>query len=207
MINEFLNFFLNLDKNLAVIIVNYGAASYFILFFIIFFETGAVIAPFLPGDSLLFAAGTLASIGLLNIFLLFLLLASASILGDSVNYLIGRFLGLKISNSKYIKREYLEKTKNFYKKHGGKTIILARFIPIIRTFAPFVAGIGKMQYPRFLLYNVLGGTLWVALFLFAGFFFGNIPLIKNNFSLVIIAIVLISVIPILIEIIKEKSKK
>ncbi|VVB83794.1 SNARE associated Golgi protein [uncultured archaeon] len=202
-----LDFIINLDKNLTLIIQTYGLLIYPFLFLIIFIETGLVIMPFLPGDSILFASGVLASRGLINIFLVFLVAASAAIIGDSVNYWIGNFIGDRISRSRFIKKEHLIKTQRFYEKYGGKTIILARFIPIIRTFAPFIAGIGKMKYSKFLFFNVIGGLLWTFLFTFAGFFFGNIPFIKENFSIVILTIIIISFIPAIIELIKSKKHR
>ena len=175
----------------------------------IFIETGVVIMPFLPGDSLLFAAGTFAAIGDLNVFVLFGLLAVAAILGDTVNYWIGHFLGEKVytTDSRLIKRSYLERTQAFYNKHGGKTIFLARFIPIIRTFAPFVAGVGKMRYSYFITYNLVGGLVWTAIFTFAGYFFANVPFVKENFSLVVFAIIFVSVIPVFVEAFKARTKK
>lgn len=204
-----LDIFLHLDEYLIDIIANYGIWTYAILFLIIFMETGFVITPFLPGDSLLFAVGTLAALGSLNIFSVFVLLFIAAVLGDTLNYWIGNRIGPSIfkKDSKYIKKEYLIKTQDFYKKHGGKTIVLARFLPIIRTFAPFVAGIGTMSYAHFIVYNVVGGFLWVALFTFGGYWFGNIPAVKENFETVIVAIIVISVIPIIFEAIKHKFKK
>jgi len=200
-----LDFFLHIDKNLISIIQTYGFWTYPLLFLILFIETGVVIVPFLPGDSLLFASGALASSGLINVFLIFLIALSAAIIGDTANYWIGHFIGEKISNSRFIKKEHLIRTQKFYDKHGGKTIIIARFIPIIRTFAPFVAGIGKMKYSRFFSFNVVGGILWTALFIFAGFFFGNIPFVKNNFSLVIISIIAISFVPVIFEFFRKKK--
>lgn len=208
-IKTVIDFFLHLDVHLGEIIRNYGFWTYAILFVVIFIETGVVVMPFLPGDSLLFAAGTFAAIGDLNIFLLFGLLAIAAILGDTVNYWIGHFLGEKVysTNSRFIKREYLERTQAFYKKHGGKTIFLARFIPIIRTFAPFVAGVGKMRYGYFITYNFVGGIVWTALFSFAGYFFANVPFVKENFTLVVFAIIFISVIPVFVEAFKNRPRK
>lgn len=198
-LKSFLDFFLHLDEQLATFIAEYGAWTYGILFAIIFVETGVVIMPLLPGDSLLFAAGTFAAIGSLNIWFLVLLLIVAAILGDTVNYWIGSYLGDRAYNSKWIKKEYLDRTHAFFEKHGGKTIFLARFVPIIRTFAPFVAGIGHMPYKYFITYNFVGGIVWVVLFTFAGYFFGNIPIVRDNFELVIIAILVISVMPIFVE--------
>ena len=205
-----IDLFLHLDKHLAALIITLGIWTYAPLFFIIFLETGFVIVPFLPGDSLLFAAGALASLpkSPLNIFILYLVLAAAAILGDTVNYWIGNLVGPKVFTEKvpFLKKEYLIKAHEFYEKHGNMTIFLARFIPIIRTFAPFVAGIGRMSYFKFISYNIFGGLLWAALFTFGGYFFGNIPLIQNNFSLVVITIVIISVIPAVVEVIRSRRK-
>jgi len=205
-----IDFILHIDKHLATIIASAQSWTYIILFVIIFIETGLVVTPFLPGDSLLFASGALAaSTGQLNIILLFVLMAAAAILGDTVNYWIGHKIGPKAftSNSRFLKKEYLDRTHAFYEKHGGKTIFFARFIPIIRTFAPFVAGIGEMTYGHFITYNVVGGIVWTGLFLFAGYFFGKIPFVENNFSLVVIAIILISVLPAVVEIIRNRKQK
>src|SRR5574338_162284 len=194
-----IDLFLHLDTYLSQIISQYGTWTYAILFFVIFMETGFVVTPFLPGDSLLFAAGTFAALGALNIWALLGLLMVAAVLGDTVNYWIGHTLGERAYSIKWIKREYLDKTHAFFEKHGGKTIFLARFVPIVRTFAPFVAGIGKMSYGYFITYNLVGGVVWVALFSLAGYFFGNIPFVKKNFEFVILAILLISVVPIFYE--------
>lgn len=204
-----LDFFLHIDKNLVAIVTQYGAWTYGILFLIIFMETGFVVTPFLPGDSLIFAAGALAAGGSLSIVLLYALLVSAAILGDTVNYWIGHFIGPKAfeGEHKFLKKEHLHKAQKFYEKHGGHAIVLARFVPIVRTFAPFVAGVSKMSYKHFIIYNVLGGILWVSLFLFTGFFFGNLPFFKKNFEYVIILIVLISLIPIAYEFIEARRKR
>ena len=206
-----IDFVLHLDVHLAEIIAQAGGWTYAILFGVIFMETGLVITPFLPGDSLLFAAGSLAALdgSPLNIVLLWVLLAAAAIIGDTVNYEIGRFIGPKAftSNSRLLKKEYLDRTHAFYEKHGGITIFLARFIPIIRTFAPFVAGVGKMSYRYFISYNFFGGLVWTALFTFGGYFFGNIKFVKDNFSIVIIAIIVISAIPAVYEVVKARMTK
>ena len=196
--------FFNLDKYLSLAIQNYGVFVYLLLFLIIFLETGLVITPFLPGDSLLFVSGALAAAGSLNLAFLLLLMAFAAIIGDTVNYWIGNYFGEKVF-SKFIKKEHLERTKSFYEKYGAKTIVLARFVPIIRTFAPFVAGIGKMKYGTFLTYNVIGGISWVVLFVLAGYFFGSIDFVKNNLTIVILLIVVVSIIPIVIEYLKHQK--
>jgi membrane-associated protein len=194
-----LDLFLHLDEHLANVINQYGAWTYGILFAVIFLETGVVVTPFLPGDSLLFAAGTFAALGTMNVYLLAGLLIAAAILGDSVNYSIGHYLGERAYKIKWIKKEYLDRTHAFFEKHGGKTIFLARFVPIVRTFAPFVAGIGRMSYGYFITYNFVGGIVWVLLFTFAGYFFGNIPFVRRNFEFVIIGIILVSVAPMFVE--------
>ncbi len=203
-----IDFVLHMDVYLNDIIANYGVWTYGILFFIIFLETGFVITPFLPGDSLLFAAGTFAALGSLNPIYLFLLLSVAAVIGDTVNYSIGHYIGPKAFSGeiKFLKKDHLDKTQEFYDKHGGKTIILARFIPIIRTFAPFVAGIGTMKYSKFILYNVVGGISWVAIFISLGYFFGNIPVVAKNFELVIFAIIFISFIPPVLEFFKARKE-
>ena len=198
-IKSAIDLFLHLDEYLQTIITTYGAWTYGILFIVIFVETGLVVMPFLPGDSLLFAAGTFAALGSFNVWGLVGLLAVAAVLGDAVNYSIGHYLGDRAYNIKWIKREYLDQTHAFFEKHGGKAIFLARFVPIVRTFAPFVAGIGKMSYSYCATYNIVGGISWVTLFTLLGFFFGNIPFVKKNFELVIIAIILISVVPMIYE--------
>jgi membrane-associated protein len=206
LIQLFVDLFLHLDTHLSAVITQYGSWTYGLLFFVIFIETGVVVLPFLPGDSLIFAAGTFASLGSLNIWTLFILLAFAAVLGDTVNYWIGHFLGDRAYQIKWIKREYLDRTHGFFEKYGNKTIFLARFVPIVRTFAPFVAGIGRMSYKDFFSYNVFGGITWVALFSFAGYFFGNIPFIRDHFSLVVIAIVLISLLPMVVEGLKVRRE-
>jgi len=197
---------LHMDEYMAQIINQFGALTYALLFVVIFIETGLVVTPFLPGDSLLFAAGTFAALGDLNPWYLFGLLAVAAVLGDTVNYWIGHRVGERAYNTKWIKREYLDRTHAFFEKHGGKTIFLARFVPIVRTFAPFVAGMGEMTYGYFISYNVFGGIVWVGLFVFLGYFFGNIPFVRNNFEIVIIGIVLVSVLPAVFEWWKAKQE-
>ena len=197
---------LHIDIYVGTIIQSYGVLTYLILFLIIFLETGIVVTPFLPGDSLIFVAGAFSAQGYLNPLLLFFTLAIAAILGDSLNYWIGKFFGDKVSSWKFVKKEYIQKTEEFYEAHGGKPIILARFVPIIRTFAPFVAGIGKMDYPRFLSFNVVGGIVWTALFTFGGYYFGGLPYIRDNLGMVTLIIIFVSLIPVLVEIIREKLK-
>lgn len=206
---QIVDIFLHLDIYLSQVISTYGIWTYALLFLVIFMETGFVVTPFLPGDSLLFAAGTFAALKALNPLVLFFLLAAAAIAGDTVNYWIGHAIGERAFSGeiKWIKKEYMERTHAFFEKHGGKTIFLARFVPIVRTFAPFVAGVGKMSYGYFISYNVFGGILWVALFVAAGYFFGNIDFVKHNFSLVIIAIILISILPMVVEALKARKGK
>ena len=202
-----IDFILHIDQHLTELAAQYGVWIYGILFLIIFCETGLVVMPLLPGDSLLFAAGSIAAIGKMNIHLMVVLLIIAAILGDAVNFVIGKYFGEKLfsnPNSKIFKQSHLQKTQQFYAKHGGKTIIMARFIPIVRTFAPFVAGMGHMTYHHFLAYNVIGGVLWVTIFSYLGYFFGNLPIVKDNLSLVLIAIIVLSVLPGIIEIIRHK---
>lgn len=208
LIEQLIDFFLHLDIYLDQIIQNFGIWTYLILFLVIFAETGLVVTPFLPGDSLLFAAGTFAALGSLNVFVLWLVMFAAAVLGDTVNYWVGNKIGPRVFEQDYrfLKREYLEQTQQFYEKHGGKTIILARFVPIVRTFAPFVAGVGTMHYTRFLTFNVIGAFLWTALFVFMGYFFGNIPFVKANFELAIVGIIAISVVPMIYEWLKHRNK-
>ena len=209
-IPDLLEIILHLDRHLFDLCSQYGVWVYAILFVIVFCETGLVVTPFLPGDSLLFAVGSLAAINALDLSTSIVLLILAAVLGDTVNYWIGNYVGPKIfqkESSRLLNKEYLVRTHQFYEKHGGKTIIIARFLPIIRTFAPFVAGIGSMTYRRFLLFNVVGGALWVLLFIPAGYFFGSVPFVKNNFSLVIIALVLIPGIPTLVEVVRMQLRK
>ncbi len=209
-IKQLLDIFIHLDRHLNDVIQTFGVWTYLVLFVVIFCETGLVITPFFPGDSLLFAAGAIASLGSLRVEWLFIILSIAAIAGDTVNYQIGNFVGPKVfskQNSRFLKKEYLDRTHRFYERHGGKTIILARFIPIIRTFAPFVAGIGTMRYLRFLSFNVIGGVMWCAIFIFGGYYFGNIPLVKRNFTLVILAIIFISILPGIIEYMKHKFRR
>ncbi len=203
----FIDFFIHLDQYLPVIIEGFGAWAYVIVFIVIFCETGLVVTPVLPGDSLLFALGALAALGALHIEALLILLCVAAIAGDSVNYAIGHYIGPKVfsyEDSRFFKKKYLLKTHEFYEKHGGKTIIIARFMPFIRTFAPFIAGVGAMSYSKFILFNITGGIAWVVIFLMGGYFFGNIPTVKSNFTVVIIVIVVISVMPGFIAYVRQK---
>ncbi len=211
LIKYLIDLFLHLDEHLSAIIQSYGTWTYFLLFLVIFMETGFVVTPFLPGDLLLFAAGTFASPALgspLNIWVLWALLCIAAVVGDTVNYWIGHFIGPRAFSGeiRFLKKQYLDRTHAFFERHGGKTIILARFVPIIRTFAPFVAGVGEMGYGKFISYNVIGGIAWVTLFTWGGYFFGTLPFVQNNFSLVVLAIIFISVLPAVIEIIKERTR-
>jgi membrane-associated protein len=210
LINKILDVALHLDKYLSAIIQQYGLWTYAILFVVIFIETGFVVMPFLPGDSLLFAAGTFAALGSIKVGWLILVLAAAAVIGDTVNYWVGHFVGPKVfhkEKARFFKKEHLERTHAFYEKHGGKTIIIARFVPIIRSFAPFVAGIGRMSYGRFVAYNVIGGVGWVVLLVGAGYFFGNIPFVKKNFSLAILAIIAISTVPIVTEYLRHRKHR
>jgi membrane-associated protein len=204
-----IDLFVHLDAHLNAVIQQYGVWTYLILFVVVFLETGVVITPFLPGDSLLFAAGAFAAAGALEVGWVFGLLWVAAVLGDTVNYRIGYSLGPRAfqGQSRLFKREHLDRTHQFYERHGGKTIVIARFIPIIRTFAPFVAGIGRMSYGRFVVYNIGGGLLWTALFVFGGYYFGNLPVVKRNFTLVILAIIILSLTPPIIELIRNAWRK
>jgi len=208
-IKPFIDIFLHLDKHLGLVIQAYGIWTYLILFLIIFCETGLVVTPILPGDSLLFAAGAFAAIGAFNVMWLFGFLTVAAVAGDTLNYWIGNYMGPKIFHKekvRFLNRNYLDRTHRFYERHGGKTIIIARFMPIIRTFAPFVAGVGKMTYAHFISYNVIGGILWISTFVFGGYYFGNIPLVKRNFTLVIVAIIILSVMPGIIGFLRHKFR-
>jgi len=210
LIQTFIDLFLHLDRHLTWVFENYGLWTYLILFLIIFCETGLVVTPFLPGDSLLFGVGALAAGSSLNVGWLFILLSIAAIVGDAVNYWIGYKIGSKLlqrEDSRFIKKEYIDRTHRFYEKYGGKTIIFARFVPIIRTFAPFVAGIGRMSYWHFAVYNVVGGLVWISSFLYAGYFFGNIPAVKKNFTLVILGIIVVSILPGVIELVRARRAR
>jgi membrane-associated protein len=206
MLHDVANWVLHFDDHLKQMVIDHGAWTYVVLFVIVFCETGLVVTPFLPGDSLLFAAGTFAALGALDVRVLLVLLMVAAIIGDTVNYWVGAWIGPRAFSGRvrWLRKDYLDRTHAFYEKHGGKTIIIARFVPIIRTFAPFVAGVGAMSYGTFLLYNVVGAVLWVGLFVLGGFFFGNIPVVKENFTIVILAIIAISVLPIVYEALRAR---
>ena len=209
LLRSIVDLFLHLDQHLSRIISDYGAWTHLVLFLVVFCETGLVITPFLPGDSLLFAAGTFAALGALDLRLVMVLLIVAAIVGDTVNYWVGAYIGPRAfrGDIRFLRKEYLDRTHAFYEKHGGKTIILARFVPIIRTFAPFVAGVGAMSYPKFITYNVVGAVIWVALFVLGGYFFGNIPVVRKNFTVVILAIIAISIMPIAIEALRARRSR
>ena len=207
MLASLIDFILHIDQHLIELTQTYGLWIYAILFLIVFCETGLVVTPFLPGDSLLFAAGAVAALGGMNVHIAAALLLAAAVIGDAVNFAIGKYFGEKLfakPDSRVFKREYLDKTHAFYEKYGGKTIILARFVPIVRTFAPFVAGMGNMHYGRFIRYNIIGALMWVGLLTYAGYFFGELPVVKNNFGLVVIGILVVSVLPMAVEIAKAK---
>jgi membrane-associated protein len=208
-LRQLIDVFLHLDQHLSQVISTYGTWTHLILFLIVFCETGLVITPFLPGDSLLFAAGTFAALGALDLPMILVLLFIAAVAGDTLNYWVGSYIGPRAfsGNVRFLRQEYLDRTHAFYEKHGGKTIILARFIPVIRTFAPFVAGIGAMSYGKFISYNLAGGALWVGLFVLGGYFFGTIPTVRENFSLVILAIIAISFAPILVEAVRARRSR
>jgi len=209
LIKHLIDFILHVDEHLNNIIIQYGAWTYAILFAIIFVETGLVVMPFLPGDSLLFAAGAFAARGSLNPYVIVGLLWVAAVVGDNVNYWIGRYIGPRAfqSDSRLLNRKYLARAHEFYEKHGGKAVIMARFVPIVRTFSPFVAGVSAMSYRRFLVFDIAGGLLWISLFTFAGYFFGNIPAVKRNFELVIIGIIVVSVMPMVVEYVKSRRRR
>jgi membrane-associated protein len=209
LLSRIIDLFLHLDQHLGQLISQYGTWTHWILFLIVFCETGLVVTPFLPGDSLLFAAGTFAALGALDLWLVVLLLIVAAIAGDTVNYWVGSYIGPRAfrEDTRFLRKEYLDRTRAFYEKHGGKTIIMARFVPIIRTFAPFVAGVGAMSYPKFIVYNVVGAVLWVGLFVLGGYFFGNMQVVRDNFTLVILAIIAISVLPIVIEALRSRRRR
>ncbi|HXX58325.1 MAG TPA: DedA family protein [Thermodesulfovibrionales bacterium] len=209
LLSNFIQIFLHLDQHLDLIIRNYGTWTYAILFLIIFCETGLVVTPILPGDSLLFAAGTFAAVGSLEVASLVALLSVAAVAGNTVNYWIGHFVGPKVFHKEKVRllnKEYLDRARRFYEKHGGKTIVVARFLPIIRTFAPFVAGIGSMNHWKFSIYNVTAGIAWVCVFVFGGYYFGNLPAVKQNFTFVILAIIIISLLPAVIEFLRHRRQ-
>ena len=210
MLASLIDFILHIDQHLIELTQTYGLWIYAILFLIVFCETGLVVTPFLPGDSLLFAAGAVAALGGMNVHMAAALLLAAAVIGDAANFAVGKYFGEKLfakPDSRVFKREYLDKTHAFYEKYGGKTIILARFVPIVRTFAPFVAGMGNMHYGRFIRYNIIGALMWVGLLTYAGYFFGELPVVKNNFGLVVIGIIAVSVLPMAVEIAKAKWGK
>jgi len=209
LIRQFVDVLLHLDRHLSTVIQDYGVWTYLILFLIIFFETGLVVTPILPGDSLLFAVGTFAARGSLDVSLVLLLLSIAAVAGDTLNYAIGYRVGPQVFRKKgvrFLNREYLDRAHEFYERHGAKTIVIARFVPIIRTFAPFVAGIGRMSYGRFVMYNVAGGVGWIAALVLGGYAFGNIPVVKQNFTLVIFAIIILSILPGVIEFMRQRAR-
>jgi membrane-associated protein len=208
-ITRFIDLFLHIDKHLTEVAQQYGVWAYGILFLIVFCETGLVVTPFLPGDSLLFAAGALATKGAFDVNILAILLFAAAVIGDAVNYYIGRKMGAAVferKDSKIFKPQYLARTQKFFNRYGNKTIVLARFVPIVRTFAPFLAGVGKMPYAKFAFYNVFGALLWVGLFTYAGYFFGAVPFVEKNFKLVILAIIILSILPGVIEIVRARRE-
>ena len=210
LILQLVDFILHIDVHLKQIVADYGTATYLVLFAIIFLETGFVVTPFLPGDSLLFAAGALAAMGKLDVVGLWLLLWTAAVLGDNVNYWIGRYIGPRVfdfEDSRFFKRAHLERTGAYFERYGGKTLVMARFMPIIRTFAPFVAGIGKMDYRRFLAFSVFGGFLWMSIFIFGGYYFGNLPVVQRNFKLVILAVIGISLLPMVVEFVRHRRSQ
>jgi membrane-associated protein len=209
MLLNFIDIFIHLDQHLSLLIQSFGGWAYLIVFLVIFCETGLVVTPILPGDSLLFGLGAIAAMGALKVEWLFVMLSIAAIAGDTVNYMIGHYVGPRVfarESGRFFKKEYLERTHRFYEKYGGKTIIIARFVPIIRTFAPFVAGIGSMTYSRFIVYNIVGGISWIALFIFGGYYFGNLSIVKRNFTLVIFAIIFISILPGVIEYVRQRRQ-
>jgi membrane-associated protein len=209
MLLNFIDIFIHLDQHLSLLIQSFGGWAYLIVFLVIFCETGLVVTPILPGDSLLFGLGAIAAMGALKVEWLFVMLSIAAIAGDTVNYMIGHYVGPRVfarESGRFFKKEYLERTHRFYEKYGGKTIVIARFVPIIRTFAPFVAGIGSMTYSRFIVYNIVGGISWIALFIFGGYCFGNLSIVKRNFTLVIFAIIFISILPGVIEYVRQRRQ-
>jgi membrane-associated protein len=209
MLLNFIDIFIHLDQHLSLLIQSFGGWAYLIVFLVIFCETGLVVTPILPGDSLLFGLGAIAAMGALKVEWLFVMLSIAAIAGDTVNYMIGHYVGPRVfarESGRFLKKEYLERTHRFYEKYGGKTIVIARFVPIIRTFAPFVAGIGSMTYSRFIVYNIVGGISWIALFIFGGYYFGNLSIVKRNFTLVIFAIIFISILPGVIEYVRQRRQ-